>query len=195
MTVSDSDRQRLVTEYTRNFAATGRSPEEAHETAVEFVKQAEEKVRELGWDNGPPNEGDLYLEQEKTNPAIRESLDARRAEGVRDEDIRWLYNLPPIDRVLLEMSDQQTVTAAYIASRRGGMSKEEAATFVLRRNAKFGDPAEGQGEDRPLPIELKKRIVEYVEGYFGNLEEFARRVEQFSSFNALVREEIRAGRL
>ena len=51
-------------------------------------------------------------------------------------------------------------------------------------------------EDKPLPFELKDRVNKYIERRTREgAESYKRDINRSSSFNALVRQEIRAGRL
>lgn len=62
----------------------------------------------------------------------------------------------------------------------------------------FGNPDDTtltSGDDRPLPYELKDRVNTWMHKEMASPDEFRRRVEESSTFNALVRSEIRAGRL
>jgi hypothetical protein len=97
--------------------------------------------------------------------------------------------MPPLERVLLMKSDEMNRIAPYIACRRSGLDEQQATQHVRKTHPFFGDPREGDGDDRPLPIELKRRIVEYQERC-GDLME---RLKEVTSFNAFVRGEIRAG--
>ena len=58
------------------------------------------------------------------------------------------------------------------------------------------DNSQSSGDDRPLPFELKDRINIYIEKRAGKgSEEYKREMESSSSFNALIRKEMRAGKL
>jgi DNA invertase Pin-like site-specific DNA recombinase len=73
---------------------------------------------------------------------------------------------------------------------------EDATAKVFQLHPKYGDPTTGEGHDRPLPPELKRRIMDYVERqYRADRNRFGERLRSETSFNALVRNEIRAGNL
>jgi hypothetical protein len=63
----------------------------------------------------------------------------------------------------------------------------------------YGDPADTShrsGDDRPLPYELKDRINRYIEKRrLHDPEAYKQDIQISSSFNALVRKEIRANNL
>jgi hypothetical protein len=53
-----------------------------------------------------------------------------------------------------------------------------------------------KGDDRPLPCELKNRIDIYIEKRAQtDPEKYKKEIEQSSTFNALIRKEIRAGNI
>ncbi|MBL7131178.1 MAG: hypothetical protein ISS45_07240 [Candidatus Omnitrophica bacterium] len=74
-----------------------------------------------------------------------------------------------------------------------------AISKIKKAHPNFGDPDDtthDAGDDRPLPFELKNRINIYIQKRFlSDPAEFKREIEQSLTFNALIRKEIRAGRL
>ena len=84
-----------------------------------------------------------------------------------------------------------------------GLDREEtaarAAMEVGRWHPVYGDPRDtthGAGDDRPLPHELKDRVNVYVQRQIQiDLAAFRQRLAGSSSFNALLRHEIREGNL
>ena len=71
---------------------------------------------------------------------------------------------------------------------------------VLKKGQVWGDPTDTsrwQGDDRPLPQELHARCDDWINKQRFNPEgeEFKRRLTAFSSCNAMIRAEIREGRL
>lgn len=148
----------------------------------------------------PPNAGDKILEKEKSDENTHRVLEKLRQEGVRDEDIRWWWNLNSVERAMMLKVDEFHRLALHIKCRQeDGLSVEQAAEQVRKHHPIFGNPEDTthtQGDDRPLPEELKDRINIYVEKRFtSDPEKFKEEIEQSSTFNALVRKEIRAGKL
>ena len=74
---------------------------------------------------------------------------------------------------------------------------DEAAGWVMKFLPIYGDPHEMPEEaenDRPLPHELRHRVKRYAEGRAAaDPEEYMSDIMDSSSFNALVRREIRVG--
>jgi len=190
---SDSPEARLVNERIMELRATGYGQEEATSKVREMVTRAAEIVVERGLSNQPANYGDLLLQQEASNPKIHLALETIRAEGVRDEDIRWWWNKSALERVMIEQDDEINRTSAFYELLRDGFDGEQAAKKLFAIHPKFGTPAEGDGDDGPIPIELKRRIVEFTERYSDTPELLRQKAEQATSFNALIRAEIRAG--
>ena len=131
----------------------------------------------------------------------RTMLSAKRKEGVTDEDIRWAWNMPDLERRLMlkEDDDENSRIALFMHHLDQGHSPEEAAVRVKKFHPMYGDPndtSKSSGDDRPLPFELKDRINRYIEMRSQQgADSFKTDLEATSSFNALVRLEIRNGNL
>jgi len=70
---------------------------------------------------------------------------------------------------------------------------------LRKHRAIFGNPddiTDITGKDRPLPYELKDRINIYIENKSQKEpEQFKKDIEKSSSFNALIRKEIKKGNI
>jgi hypothetical protein len=147
-----------------------------------------------------PGRGDILLERERTDLKLKSQLQKKRLEGVTDNDILWYWNRNDSERRAEENMDRAVMYARfkqYVEDEY--RTPEEAAVRIRKYFPYYGDSDDTRvtaGEDRPLPVELMKR----VDDWFGkerteNPADFKKRLEQSSSFNALIRVEIRAGRL
>jgi hypothetical protein len=159
--------------------------------ANEMLESAKLEVIRRGLDKEPPNLGDQLLKREAVDPKLRIALEELRKEGVRDDDIRWWWNLPPLERLLIERTDEMMRASSFIAFLRQGKEPAQAAKAAFQAHAKFGNPQEGRDDDRPLPIELKRRIWAYTEKHYAKPDELRLKMQQSSSFNALLRAEMR----
>jgi len=191
----------------------GGSSAEAKKMAGVMLDLAIEESKKEGTYYLPQNLGDIILgDAGSDNPtikkiaeSIRQKLPKKKAEGVKDEDIRWWWNLNDIERrIMLQVDDNiRGGTFIFELKKSNESSKEKAAEKAARKVRKFhpfyGDPDDTThttGEDRPLPYELKDRINIYIEKRVGdNSEKYKNEVEQSSSFNALIRKEIKAGNI
>ena len=178
----------------------GMVPSQAKSTFRDLHKQAEEEAKAEGSLNLPLNLGDILLEKESSDEEAKSMLLKRRNEGVRDEDIRWWMNRHELDRKMMIKVDDMIRLALFIKSREeDGFTKAEAAIKVKRFFPVFGDPDDTStctGGDRPLPFELKDRINSYIETKSQSVpEEYKEEIEKSSSFNALIRNEIKKGNL
>lgn len=176
----------------------GMSPSQAKSTFRDLYKQAEEEAKAEGSLNLPLNLGDILLEKESTDKKINSMLAKRRNEGVRDEDIRWWMNRHELDRKMMIKVDDMNRLALFIKHREeGGLSEDEAAIRVKKFFPIFGDPDDtstSSGDDRALPFELKDRINIYIEKRSQSDQERCKKeIEKSSSFNALIRNEIKKG--
>jgi len=208
----------LLEQYSQMFAMMGIP--DARKMAKNMLDQTIEKSKKEGTYNLPPNFGDIILKQQKAEDpsvekiaeAIRKTLSIKRSEGVRDEDIRWWWNLNDVERNIMLATDE--VNRMYLFRQEiensREVSEEKAAEQAAKKVWKFhptytyGDPREKKEsapkwvreEDLPLPIELKDRINIYIEKrYISDREKYKKDIEASSTFNALVRKEIRAGNI
>jgi hypothetical protein len=133
------------------------------------------------------------LQKEHSNPDLKRKLDRLRACGVRDSDIRWWWDLPPLERVLLERADLLNRMQLFLTVLQQGGTPDEAGRAMWHAHPRFDELNEQEGEDGPLPIELKYRIVEFMERHPDQCRAHAR--DQSRTFNAFVRAKIREGLL
>jgi Dihydroxyacid dehydratase/phosphogluconate dehydratase len=143
---------------------------------------------------------DFLLERESSDEKIKSSLAKKRKEGVRDEDIQWWFNMDDLERRILLKLDDVTRHALFTKLREeDGLSEGEAAKGVRKSYPVFGDPDDttvATGEDRPLPYELKDRIRSFVKKRMQrDPEAFKKEIKGSSSFNALIRREVKEGNI
>ncbi len=152
--------------YVPMFQQMGMPAAEAKRTVAEMIGRIKENYVKECYANRSPNNGDGLLEQEKTDTNIKIALDKKRAEGVKDTDIRWWWNLHYFERAMMVEVDDLNWKAGFIALLRQGLMPEQAAERMRQGHVIYGDPAnqkQGIGEDRALPIELKDRINCYLQ--------------------------------
>ena len=175
-------------------SAKGFSRSEARKAIRGFIQQAKEEAQKEGTVNLPPNFGDELLARESTDENVKTMLLKSRKEGVTDEDIRWWWNMPDLERRLMLKDDDLSRMAAFMHQVEQGTITEEAAVEVKKFHPMYGDPSDtgkSSGDDRPLPYELKDRINRYIEMRVKQgADSYKADLEASSSFNALVRREI-----
>lgn len=203
---SSPDIERKLEEiYVPTFQKTlGMSLGQAKKHFQDLFKAAKEESLKGKTKNFPQDYGDILLEEEKTNKEIKEILAKKRKEGIKDNDIRWWWNMPDIERAMLYVVDENSKMATSLdviqKSDADNLDKavEEAAEKVRKFFPIYGDPDDttnAKGDDRPLPFELKDRINIFIEKQKNNLEEYKKNIENSSTFNALIRDELRKGNL
>lgn len=187
----------LLETYSQMFTVMGIP--EAQKIARDMLNQAIEESKKEGTYNLPSNLGDIFLQGEKTDENTRLKFEKKRKEGVRDDDIRWWYNLNDVERKMLCKTDDLFKLVGYKEQRKRGLSEQEAAEQIRKYHPIFGNPDNttfAREEDRPLPLELKDRINIYIEKRAKeNSEKVKKEIESFSTFNALIRKEIKAGNI
>lgn len=172
----------------------GLSRTESEKTVKEMLSKAKQTIQQTGEDKFPPDIAEKII----SDPKMRPAYERRKKEGVTDEDIRWFWNLHSLERHMMLQVDEFHKTALFIAERQEGKSAEEAAVVVRKFHPLFGDTNDTthtSGDDRPLPEELKDRINKYIEKRASNPDKYKKEMEQSSTFNALIRKEIKAGKL
>jgi len=176
----------------------GMSLSQAKSTFRDLIKMAKEQCVKEGTSKFPQNFGDIVLREESTNPHYRSFLTRKRSEGVRDEDIKWWWNMHDLEKSMMVQVDNWFSFSLFLKLREEGFNEEEAGKRVKKSRPIFGDPDDPHvtGEDRPLPHELRNRIDIYVEKRSQtDKEKFKNETEESSSFNALIRKEIKNGKV
>ena len=196
---SDIEKQ-LEDYYMSVFQPDGFSSSEAQNIVRDLLKLAKEECQqEDTLKNLPQNFGNILLERESTVEEIKSMLAKRRKEGVRDEDIRWWWNMHPLERkMMLKFDDVNKLSVFTRIRKEEGLNEEEAAKKVRKFHVIYGEPddtAHTVGDDRPLPEELKDRIDIYIEKQTTNQEKYKKEIEESSTLNALLRKEIKKGNI
>jgi len=187
---------------------------DAKATAKDMLDRAIEKSKKEGTYYLPNNFGDIILgieaaEQpitEKMAEIFRKTLPQKKEEGVRDEDIRWWWNLNDVERKMMLSMDDFHRLSLFINEINNGKTPEEAGRIMWKAHPMYtyGDPNtrpkqspfDLKREDFPLPVELKDRVNRYIEKRLkDDPENIKKDLEGFSTFNAFVRKEIKAGNL
>jgi len=173
---------------------------QAQSTFRDMLKQAKEESVKEGSSDFPENFGDILLEEESTNPHFKSLLSKKRNEGVKNEDIRWFWNMHELEkRMMLKVDDLFKFSLFIKLREEDGFNEKEAADEVKKFHPTYGDPddpSQPTGEDRVLPRELKDRVDRYIEERNKmDIDEFKKEVEESSTFNAFIRKEIKKGNL
>lgn len=176
-------------------------PTQARAMAAEFVEMAFQASKSERTFDLPQDYGDRLIADEARDPAMRARLAIRRAEGVRDEDLRWWWNRHDVQRRLAVVLDAVMKSAAM---RFLHEQQKLPEAEVLRRLAllypdysdSLDDPNIGADADAPLPIELKNRVSDYLAREASSPEgRVPRLLKGKTSLNALLRDEVRAGKI
>jgi len=175
----------------------GMSPSQAKSAFHNIVQEAKKEYLKEGYPDLTDNVGDFILAKESSDEKIRSIVAKKRNEGVRDQDIRWWFNMRDLETRILLKVDDISIRSLFVKLRERGISEDEAVKEIRKRYPLFGDPddtSQSAGEDRPLPYELKNRINSFVQKRLQkDPETFKNEIEGSSTFNALVREELKKG--
>ena len=190
---SDIEKQ-LEDQYVSVFQMMGMSLSQAKSTFRDMLKLAKDEAQAEGTLNLPQNLGDILLGKKSA------MLEKRRKEGARDEDIRWWWNRHELDRkMMIKFDDISKLGLFKKLLEENHLSDEEAMKEVRKWFPDYGDPEDTTytaGDDRPLPFELKDRINIYIQKRSQtDPDQYKREIEESSSFNALIRKEIKKGNI
>jgi len=191
----------LVNNYASQFETMGFPRATAKQTAKKLLSHAKQMMQ---WGVKGRSFPDQYVSDlaqiGKENQGLAEILIKKRGDGVRDEDIIWWWSLPALDRYMMLAMDNLHRIAAHDSAISSGLPEVEANKVVWKQHPCYGEPDEEHdtqvGEDRPIPFELIDRVNTYIKKRKEtDAQKFENEMEQSTSFNALIRNEIRAGNL
>jgi len=198
MFLSEIDKK-LRDAYIPILIANGNTLEESKKIFKILLKSAKRESRLEGASNLPKNYGDFLLKESLSKGKTRDLIKDLRKDGVRDEDIKWCWNMDDLERRIIEKIDDNIRVASFLNYRKDGMSEEEAAKNFRKYYPMYGDPkdkSQATGDDRPLPYELQRRVNIYIEKRSRTEpEEYREEIEKTTSFNALIRREIIKGKI
>jgi hypothetical protein len=190
--------QELIDLYSQMLTVRFGSPTEGRKAAEEWVDQAKAQAEAEGT-AGLTNAAESYLAKAQTDPAMRAILEAKRADGVTEADIRWWWNLHDLERRMMGLDDDNSKLAFILQkTQEQGLPVQQAATELRRFMPIYGDPTDTRhttGDDRPLPHELKDRVNRWLQTKMPDPDGFRRQLARTTTYNAFVRAELRAGRV
>lgn len=201
----DPEAEKIFRERYETYVAMGYSTNIARNLAKQIVRRAMEVCKKESKYGEKPDPFYLFNKAREDNE-VAAYLAAIKKEGVTEEDIKEWYSLSPLERAVLEIEDGAFRTAAFLheieKKKTDGFEEEEAAKeaaiHVRRHFPIWGDPRDTthtEGDDRPLPIELKLRELRWRMKQLQDPVAFNIKLHTYSSYNAMVRAVIRKGEL
>lgn len=204
--------KQLLGHYVQFFTAMGLL--DAKKTAKDMLDKAIEKSKKEGTYYLPRNFGNIILGTEKAEQQdiekmaemFRSILPQKRANGVKDTDIRWWWNLNDVERYMMLSVDEFHRVALFIKRIEDGDTPDDAGKTVWKVHPiyTYGDPTQKPQkapsgiteEDYPIPVELKDRVNIYIEKRAkDDPEKYKKEIENSSTFNALLRRAIEASKI
>jgi hypothetical protein len=113
-----------------------------------------------------------------------------RKDGVQDEDIIYLWETYPVERFMLQETQNLINMNVMLTALNQGKTMEQATETVRKNFPTYGNPNEkteyGTEEDNPLPLEfvfkVNKNIISGIDSA-----KHKEALKEFSSFNACIR--------
>jgi hypothetical protein len=190
---------RLERIYIPSYRMMGMSDREAREMFREWLVDAKEQVALGNRFVAADKFGSDLLGREFSDPNAGGYLKKIRSEGVTNKDIIWFWDMPSLERVMMMRNFEWHVGAKFQAEVRQGRTDDQAWIVTRRVHPYYGDIDDATGpigEDKPIPFELKDRVDIYIlHRQKSDFDKFVNEMRESSSFNALARKAIRAGRL
>lgn len=189
------------------------SHDEAKKNAIDLLEYAKNAAKGYGTLDLPENLGDMIANKVvPQNHEVAKTIYFKtlnrfprlKIEGVKYKDIQWWWNLKSIERLMIMKNDENVKFAAFITNSQELSAPTDKDIFDLAMNkvnktfAKYGyDSTTDFTQDDPLPFELKDRVDIYMEKLAtnGDLYSLKNKMQNYSSFNAFVRSEIKAGNI
>jgi hypothetical protein len=178
---------------------TGMSSSEAKKICRELIQMVKEESIMEGTSKLPQDYGDQLLKSESTDEKVKSLLIKKRSEGVRDEDIRWFWNMNDLERRMMFKFDEWSQFAHFLELKKKGLSEEKILKELKKSHPFYGDTddtSRTSGDDRPLPREIKDRVNIYIQKRsHTDLKNFKKDIIRSSRFNSLIRKELKQGNL
>jgi hypothetical protein len=196
---SSSIDKKLKNNYVPRLIANGNTLSDSKKIFKRLLRLAKKESRLEGTSHLPENYGDFLLKESLSDGKTKTMVEDLRKEGVRNEDIKWWWNMDDLERRIIEKIDDNIRIVSFINSCKERISEEKAAKDVRKFHPMYGDPKDTSkttGDDRPLLDELRNRVNGYIEKRSEtDPEEYKKEIEKSTTFNSLVRGEIRKGNI
>ena len=169
---------------------------EARKHAKKYMQMAKTNAKKNRGNKLPTNYGDVLCDKYLSDEKIKTQIDMLKKEGVIEEDIRQFWNMHYLVREMATVTNDQSRVVGFLNAFEKYGDKIAAEWDVRKHFPIYGDYNNLKlGDDRPLPPELTDRINLYIEKRKTDNFQFKKDIEKSSTFNTLIREEIRAGNL
>jgi hypothetical protein len=196
---SDLERE-LEAQYVHTLHLMGLPPPEARRAFWQLLNEIKEESLRTGAATLSKDFGDRLLERELADDRVKALLAEKRAEGVTDQDIRWWWNMSHLERALMAKLDElnrHLLLRQFIEEE--NLSPQDAAKKLRTYDPLFGEADNARTDspdDQPLPYEIKERVRRYVQRRsILDATALTRDIKDSSSFNHLVRKELKRGNL
>lgn len=168
---------------------------QAKKIVKDIIKQAKKNLSEIK--SLPKNYGDYLLQNEFNDPWTKDFLAKKRAGGIRNEDIRWLWNMDHLERGVLGEWDKYNIAVMYSKFiEEDGLSKEDALKKMKKARPIYGTGSPEEKNKDMLPFELKNRVNNYtVKRGMIDPEQLKKEMNEADTCNDFMRQEIKKGNI
>jgi len=172
----------------------------AKEVAKANIIKAKETAIKEGIYNLPSDYWKEIFNMERNNVdnAFTRYNKKAREDGVKDEDFIYLWETHPVERFMLQETQNIININAHLTALGEGKTNQEATDIVRKNFPTYGNPNikcnYGTEEDSPLPLEFVFKVNKNIISN-PNSDKLKEELKNFSSFNAYVRYLARGDRL
>lgn len=175
-------------------------PKTAKQAAKTNIIRAKETAIKEGVYNLPSDYWKEIFNMEKNNidNDFTRYIKKAREDGVKDEDFIYLWETYPVERYMLQETQNIININAHLTALGEGKTNQEATEIVRKNFPTYGNPdiksSYGTEEDNFLPLEFVFKINKNVISN-SNSNRLKEELKNFNSFNAYIRYLAREDRL
>ena len=175
----------------------GLSEVESKVRSIEIFNKAKDRMKKANQKNLPENYGKIVLEKERSDPSFM-NFNIKRKDGVTDNDIKNYWDVPAIERFLIQEIDDFLRENTYEKYITKGINSREAQDAIRKVFPIYKEPEKdinAEDLDRPLPNEIKRRVDMWVQKNHNYPEIVQIEIVKHPTMNALIRAKIISGEI
>jgi len=157
-----------------------------------IVKAKETAIKEGLYDLPADYYKEIFrMENNNVDNKLTRYYKEARKDGVKDEDIIYLWGTYPVERFMLQETQNLININVFLTTMGEGKTEQEATETVRKNFPTYGNPLikieYGSYEDNALPLEFIFKVNKNVLPKLVHDFKLKEELEKFSSFNAFIR--------
>ncbi len=157
-----------------------------------IVKAKETAIKEGLYDLPTDYYKEIFrMENNNVDNKLTRYYKEARKDGVKEEDIIYLWETYPVERFMLQETQNLININVFLTAMGEGKTEQEATETVRKNFPTYGNPLikieYGSYEDNALPLEFIFKVNKNVLPKLVHDFKLKEELEKFSSFNAFIR--------